>query len=106
MSDSKTTFATLAAGRRECARCGHGKGQYHELKIWTHHFVEVQSGKKAFELRKDDRGFQVGDLLCLQEYDPETHHYSGRSVYRYVVSILSKFPGLEEGYVIMGLVPA
>lgn len=90
----------------ECARCGHGKGQLHELKVWPEFFLNIQSGKKTFELRLNDRNFQVGDLLCLQEYDPNEKHYSGRSVYRQVVMVLSKFPGLEEGYVIMGIAPA
>jgi len=89
-----------------CAGCGHAKYQVHELKTWPWHFRDVQSGRKAFELRKDDRGFEVGDLLWLREFDPETQEYTGQEVYRSVTLMLQQFPGLAEGYVIMALVPA
>ena len=38
----------------------------HVLKTWTTYFNAVVSGGKNFEVRKDDRGFQKGDILCLQ----------------------------------------
>ncbi|MCX7610250.1 MAG: DUF3850 domain-containing protein [Ignavibacterium sp.] len=37
----------------------------HKLKIYPEFFKEVCSGKKTFEIRKNDRGFQVGDILLL-----------------------------------------
>lgn len=39
----------------------------HYLKTESEYFREVQSGKKKFELRKNDRGFKVGDELFLIE---------------------------------------
>ncbi|KEO80852.1 DUF3850 domain-containing protein [Tumebacillus flagellatus] len=44
----------------------------HQLKLQQPHFDAVASGEKTFELRKDDRGFQVGDTLVLREIDPRT----------------------------------
>ena len=41
----------------------------HELKILPHFFREGISGRKTFELRKNDRPFRKGDLLALNEYD-------------------------------------
>jgi len=32
----------------------------------------MQLGLKRFELRKNDRNYQVGDVLELTEFDPET----------------------------------
>ena len=49
----------------------------HELKIWPPYFDAVRSGEKTFELRKDDRGFKVGDFLALNEWDGES--YTGRT---------------------------
>lgn len=90
----------------ECARCGHGKGNVHDLKIWPMFFSQILSGHKSFELRKDDRGFACGDLLQLREWDPETEAYTGRETFRAVASIIHQHAGLSDGYVLMGLVPA
>lgn len=35
----------------------------HELKIKYEYLKEVQAGRKTFELRKNDRDYQVGDLI-------------------------------------------
>ncbi|MFN3652593.1 MAG: ASCH/PUA domain-containing protein [Armatimonadota bacterium] len=68
-------------------------GQMHELKIWPEYFEAIRTGKKTFEVRKDDRGFQVGDLLLLREWDPETKTYSGRALFRDVSYVLRLEPG-------------
>lgn len=43
----------------------------HDLKTWKPFFEAVISGEKTFEMRKDDRGFEVGDSLRLIEVDPD-----------------------------------
>lgn len=42
----------------------------HILKTWPNAFAAVKDGRKRFEWRKDDRGFEVGDVLVLGLYDP------------------------------------
>lgn len=42
----------------------------HRLKTWPEFFEAIKSKAKTFEVRRDDRGFMVGDLLELQEWDP------------------------------------
>lgn len=42
----------------------------HELKIWPEFFDAVDSGKKKFDVRKNDRGFKEGDVLVLREFEP------------------------------------
>lgn len=37
----------------------------HDLKLDDNYFNDVEKGKKKFEIRKNDRGFQVGDVLKL-----------------------------------------
>ena len=69
----------------------------HDLKILPEYFEAVASGMKTFELRKDDRGFETGDHVLLQEWDGE---YTGRSI----GFVLRGYTGLEDGYVIFGLV--
>lgn len=41
----------------------------HELKCKSEFFRDLRTEKKNFEVRKDDRGFCVGDYLALNEID-------------------------------------
>jgi hypothetical protein len=52
----------------------------HNLKSWRHLFVPMFSGEKKFDLRNDDRNFQVGDMVLLQEYDGLMREYTGREL--------------------------
>lgn len=42
----------------------------HKLKIWPRMFDAVRRGDKTFEIRKNDRDYQTGDILELEEWDP------------------------------------
>jgi hypothetical protein len=76
----------------------------HHLKTWPPFFEEVDQGKKNFELRKNDRNFQLGDILVLQEWTADTEQYTGRAITKKVEYILEGGSlGLERGYVIMAL---
>ncbi len=83
----------------------------HKLKTWPTFFAAVERGIKTFEVRKNDRNFQVGDTLLLEEWNPETRSYTGFGLLR-TVSYITDGKALDckdkdvlkEGYVIMGLV--
>lgn len=79
----------------------------HELKTDILFYGAVACGNKTFEIRKDDRNFQVGDILHLQEYRPLEGKYTGNSLKMVITYILSYAPyyGLKPGYVIMGIKP-
>jgi hypothetical protein len=49
----------------------------HELKSWPSQFQAMWTGRKRAEFRRDDRGYQVGDLLELREWDPDEQRYTG-----------------------------
>lgn len=72
----------------------------HDLKIKPCFFREVINGKKTFELRYDDRGYEVGDILILREFDKG---YTGFVAAVEVTSLLKGFEGLKPGFVIMSI---
>jgi len=39
----------------------------HHLKTETEYYQAIEKGLKKFEFRKNDRDFQVGDILYLKE---------------------------------------
>ena len=76
----------------------------HCLKTWPEPFEALWEGLKTYEYRRDDRDFQVGDELVLQEWDPETEEYSGRSL-KAKVQYMSRGPdwGIPDGYCCMSI---
>lgn len=61
----------------------------HALKTWPVYFEAILDRKKTFDIRYDDRGFMVGDLLRLLEWDPDSKKYTGREVQILVTYLLS-----------------
>lgn len=59
----------------------------HELKTWPVMFDAVKSGEKTFELRRDDRDFDVEDHLLLREWD-SIGGYTGRKILVRVTYVL------------------
>lgn len=75
----------------------------HYIKTAPRFFGDISSGVKNFECRKNDRDYQVGDTLVLQEWLPGVE-YTGRELKRYVVYLLPGGAfGIAEGYCVMGL---
>ena len=80
----------------------------HELKILPEYFEAVVSGTKTFEIRKEDRTdengdiirFAEGDVLYLKEYS--NGEYTGRSVKAEVKYVL-RGDFCKEGYCIMSI---
>jgi len=82
----------------------------HELKSWPAPFEAIDTGSKRHEFRRDDRGFEQGDLLLLREWLPEAReykgHYTGREQLLEVTRIeYEPLWGIPEGYVILTVRP-
>lgn len=43
----------------------------HKLKTHPAMFCAIRDGRKTFEIRKDDRAFQTGDILILEYHNPD-----------------------------------
>lgn len=79
------------------------KRNLHELKTEPKPFEAVAMGIKLFEYRFNDRGFKVGDLVCLKEYDPSTDLYSGRQLMYYITYLIEGCYGIPDGYCVFGI---
>lgn len=72
----------------------------HNLKILPEHFIPVIEGKKLAELRMNDRNFQAGDSLHLQEYHDGI--YTGECCMAEVIHVADVGKYLE-GFVLLSI---
>lgn len=73
----------------------------HYLKTDSQYFQAVRDGKKTFELRRNDRGFKIGDILVLMEID-HSGNYMKRAITTKITYILEGLPWLHDGYCALG----
>ena len=75
----------------------------HELKIKSEYFVEILQNRKFFELRRNDRNYQINDSLILCEIDDDGNK-TGSYIVAKVMGILDKYEDvIKEGYVILSI---
>lgn len=77
----------------------------HKLKILENYADDVCCGYKTFEIRKNDRCFQKGDILrfvCVDSFGRELEHVINQKDY-IITYVFSGF-GLKKGYVILSFV--
>lgn len=75
--------------------------QVHQIRIATTYFEDAASGRKSFELRKNDRNYKEGDILEMMEFKDGRN--TGRIIRKVVTYLLENYSGLEDGYCIMGI---
>lgn len=73
----------------------------HQIKLAAMFFDDVASGRKSFEIRKNDRGYKVGDILEMMEF--KSGKETGRMVRVKVTYMMEEYTGIEEGYCVMGI---
>ena len=65
---------------------GKAADKVHEIKIAASYYDDVTSGRKRFELRKNDRGYKVGDTLKMLEFEDGKH--TGRIIMLFYLAFL------------------
>ena len=73
----------------------------HELKIEPKYFEAVKDGRKKFEIRKNDRNYQEGDILVLLEYDKYYEAFTGEKI-TVEISYMTDY-AQKDGYVVLGI---
>jgi len=77
----------------------------HELKVNREYYVRLVTGDKTFEIRKNDRDFQVGDELHLREWMSKRGEYCDYSqTLKFRICYMTSYMQ-QEGYVVLGLEP-
>lgn len=74
----------------------------HELKIRSKFFEAVVSGKKTFEIRKNDRNFKVGDIIALNEHN-SVSGYTGESALFEITYVMTDTEYVKEGFAVLGI---
>lgn len=72
----------------------------HQIRIAAKYYEDAKSGKKPFELRKNDRDYREGEILEMMEFKEGRN--TGRLFRALVTYMLEDYTGLEEGYCILG----
>lgn len=79
----------------------------HNVKCWPPFAAQVARREKTFEIRRDDRGYAVGDMLRLDEWDPAIGQYTGRHVATRITGLWRSddFPGgpIRPGFVVLSI---
>ena len=90
---------------------------HHRLKTDPAPYDAVRRGDKNFEIRKDDRAFQAGDVVTLEHYIPGNGHAWGARppqmpgqekpdlTFRIGFVLRGGQYGIEPGYVGFSLLP-
>ena len=79
----------------------------HDLKIWPLQLDAVVGGSKRYEWRRNDRNFEIGDVLRLREWNPTPAggFYTDRAPVLAEITYITRGPdfGVPEGFAILGI---
>lgn len=77
----------------------------HDLKLNTEFCDAVLSGEKTFEVRKNDRGFQTGDLIRFIPTDGTVREHTKHEIsgHTYKITYILNGWGIKNGYVVLGI---
>ncbi|KKM13960.1 hypothetical protein LCGC14_1710920 [marine sediment metagenome] len=77
----------------------------HKLKTWPEYYNAILTGEKNFEVRQYDRDYNIGDVLHLIEYDPQSEKETGQEMKVEVTYIMTDDNPfiMIDGFVIMSI---
>lgn len=76
----------------------------HELKTSPEPFRATLLGLKSYEVRENDRPYNIADTLLLQEYRKDSKYYTGREIEARITFItLGGSYGLPDNLCVLGI---
>lgn len=78
----------------------------HRVKIWPEFYDDIESGKTPVSLRIDDRGYQAGNFIVFQEWDPKTMSYSNRETTKKIKHVMRPIELGAEIRTLLGINPS
>lgn len=75
---------------------------HHDLKIETPYFEAILQGKKTFEIRFNDRGYNAGDTVVFKEIHDFHKGYTGREICSDIGYVSNHQQ--KEGFVVFSLI--
>lgn len=80
----------------------------HYIKIKQCYLYHILEGAKTFEVRKNDRDYQVGDTIQFMPLEDE--NYDVYKIFKLIPEykityILADFSGLQQNHVCMSIIP-
>lgn len=81
------------------------ESETHHLKLEEKYFSRIVNAQKSFEIRKNDRDYQVGDYIIFRlvftENDEVVELGEQSPLYK-IIYIHTGF-GMQDGYVVLGI---
>lgn len=76
----------------------------HTLKIQQCYLIHILEGTKTFEVRKNDRDYQVGDVISFLPIEDSNYQvYEIRhTLPEFRISYVTNF-GCQDGFVVLGI---
>ena len=80
----------------------------HEVKIKIEYADRIVEKKKHFEVRFNDRDYQVGDFLKFRVLEDGTYinRYHELESKEYEIIYIHSGLGMKEGYIVLGINPS
>lgn len=76
----------------------------HQVKIYMEYYEHIKEGKKKFEVRLNDRDYQVGDELLFQNTRRD-NGYETTDYLRYLITYVHHGYGMQDNFVVLGIEP-
>lgn len=76
--------------------------QIHTVKLDSIYFGRVANGTKTFEIRRNDRDYQTGDIMHMHEYDSERKVLTDMPIIKAEIVYTSTF-NQEDGWIVLGI---
>ena len=79
----------------------------HRIKIQQCFLMHILEGRKTFEIRKNDRDYQVEDEIVFMPLQDENYncYEGGREIPNYKIIYVLSCNGLQQNHVALGIEP-